>query len=259
MSVRLARLGNGEMDVTEALAWARDHGELIAAIGAAVVSVIGAVLAARETAKQRRLQMEALRADADRQCLEWGHEAIDAMSDASALAVDRDAILNEREFKLRRAAIAARLSALADRGRLFFPNFDPDKKGGHKEEAFRGNRPPILYALIYAFYEVEALKEQGARGGGESADFLYRLRRLLVSELQSYLDPRRRNEVVERYDHLSENVREDAVLKTARLGVELDARRPGTLARYNDTGLVLQISPEERRQIMHNIQNERPA
>ena len=85
-----------------------------------------------------------------------------------------------------------------DRGRLFFPNLNPDRKGAEKEGAYRGHRPPILDALMWTYHELEALTREGGPASDDSAGFIDECRRLLVSELQAYLDPRRKDEIVER-------------------------------------------------------------
>lgn len=247
------------MTLQTAAGWFGENMELVVAVassaGAAIVSVVAAVFSARETAKQRRLQVERLRAEIDAQSLAWGREAIQALSEAGDLAFARDSHLTDTAFKARRAELASTLSALADRGRLFFPNIDPESKGAEKDGAYKGARPAILDAVIYAYYEIEALKDDRAGDAQASCAFIMDCRRLVVSELQAHLDPRRRNEIVERHDHVADQARVDALESAGRLALRLDARRPGTLARRKDEGWTALIAPDERRRILHEARN----
>ena len=68
------------------------------------------------------------------------------------------------------------------------------KKEGSKESAFRGSRPPILDALVFAHMELVSVKE----GEEIDADFLRKCRRLVVSEMQDHLDPRHWDSVIKR-------------------------------------------------------------
>ena len=113
-----------------------------------------------------------------------------------------------------------------DRGRLFFPNLNPDKKGAEKEGAYRGHRPPILDALMWTYHELEALTREGGPAADDSAAYIDECRRLLVSELQAYLDPRRKDEIVERYDDQDGDDRGDAIAKSKALRTKLETRRP---------------------------------
>ena len=109
---------------------------------------------------------------------------------------------------------------------MFFPNISPNSKGAEKEGAFRGSRPPILDALMFAYYEVQALTRQGGPTADNSAEYIEDCRRLVVSELQAHLDPRRRDEILERYDDQREDHRGDAIKRANNLKASLAARRP---------------------------------
>jgi hypothetical protein len=71
------------------------------------------------------------------------------------------------------------------------------------------------------------MTREGGPSGEDSALFIDECRRLLVSELQSYLDPRRKDEVVERYDDQDDDDRKDAIGKSQALKAKLETRRPG--------------------------------
>lgn len=209
------------------LAWLNNHIEIVVAILSAVIAVFGALVSRNETRKQRALQMENLRHSIDAQSLAWGNSCIDMLNRAAMFARTRQHQANDQSFFQQRVNMLLALSSLVERGRLFFPNIDPNSKGVEKEGAYRGSRPPILDALMYAYYEVEALTRQGGPTADNSADFIEDCRRLMVSELQAHLDPRRRDTVVDRYDDQRLDQRGDAIERSNALLSTLKARRPG--------------------------------
>ena len=151
-----------DLNLEEIFAWARQNVEVLIAVLSAFVAAFSAYWSTRETRKQRKLQVETLRQRIDGASIAWGNEAIDLLGEAGSVAdmcrtpVPNDAI---DEAKM---DVARRISSLVDRGRLFFPNVNPSSKGAEKEGAYRGHRPPVLDALMYAFYEVQEI----SRGSG---------------------------------------------------------------------------------------------
>lgn len=248
------------MEIQSVLEWGRAHGEFLGAVFtalAALVAFVSMLLSRRETHRQRVLQQESLRQRIDAASLDWGCTVIDTLGEASALALSHH--LTEAERQSRRLDVARRLSALVDRGRMFFPNLDPDGHGTDKEQAYKGKRPPILDAVMYAYYEVLEIG-QGPVRAEDSAGYITECRRLVVSGLQAHLDPHRLDEVIGRYTDQRPREREDALNRAGRLGVILDARRPGLLTRAHDRGWMDLIPAEERRRILHDFQErEDPA
>ncbi len=216
--------------------WLQGHIEVVVAILSAIVAIFGALISRNETQKQRALQLENLRHSVDAQSLAWGNASIDVLNRAAMFARTRQHQSNDASFLQQRVNTMLAISSLVERGRLFFPNIDPHSKGGEKDGAYRGSRPPILDALMYAYYEVEALTRQGGPTADNSADYIDDCRRLLVSELQAHLDPRRRDTVVDRYDDQRMEHRSDAVERANNLKAILKSRRPGlTLGERKET------------------------
>ncbi|MEP1143359.1 MAG: hypothetical protein ABJH52_06540 [Henriciella sp.] len=207
--------------------WLQNHIEIVVALLSAGVAVFGALVSRNETKKQRDLQMENLRHSVDSQSLAWGNSCIDVLNRAAMFARTRQHQANDASFLQQRVNMMLAMSSLVERGRLFFPNINPESKGGEKEGAYRGSRPPILDALMFAYYEIEALTRQGGPTADNSAEFIEDCRRLLVSELQSHLDPRRRDAVIDRYDDQRLDQRSDAVDRANALQSILKSRRPG--------------------------------
>jgi hypothetical protein len=203
------------------------HPEVVIAAGSALVALISAVIARGETGRQRRLQTERLRQSIDAASLEWGGQAIDTLARAAMLARTRHMHANDAGFEAGRTSSLMALTALIDRGRLFFPNLDPERKGADKELAYRGSRPPILDALVWSYCEVEALRRTGGEQDNSAAEFIDDCRRLLVSELQAHLDPRRLDQVVGRYQDQKEADRKVAIGRADELREQLKSRHPG--------------------------------
>lgn len=224
--------------------------------GSAFIAMLGAVISHSETQRQKKLQLQQLRTQVDGASLNWGSDAIGLFAEAGALAHLCKTPVSTDVIESRKADLGARLSAMVDQGRLFFPNIDPEGKGAEKMGAFRGYRPPILDALMYAYYEVQALSRSDGPSPKDSANFIFDCRRLFVSELQAHLDPRRQDEVVDRYDRQRDKHRREALDIAGRLGVRLDVRRPGLLTEIGDKGWMDRIGPEERKTILQTIHQE---
>ncbi len=215
------------MAVDSLFDWLGEHVDVLIAVLSAGVAVIGALLSRSETRKQRRLQEENLRHAVDAQSLTWGNQCIDTLNRAAMFARTRQHQQSDASFLQQRVNLMLAVSSLVERGRLFFPNVDPESKGAAKEGAYRGSRPPVLDALMYAYYELEALTRSDGPTAENSADFLEQCRRLLVSELQAHIDPRRRDTIVGRYDNQRLGHREDAKARAKALRDMLKTRRPG--------------------------------
>ena len=213
--------------VNEVLKFLSAHvGEVITGV-AALVAILGAVSSRAETRKQRALATEQLRQSIDSASLDWGNAAIDVLGRSAMLARTRHAQPNEAAFRTAKTALLMGLSSLVERGRMFFPNLNENLRGADKEGAYRGHRPPILDALMFAYYELQALTRDGGPTSDNSADYIEDCRRLLVSELQAHLDPRRLNQVLGRYNNQARTHQTDALNRSRNLKAQLISRRPG--------------------------------
>lgn len=215
------------MGLENLFGWLQSHLEVTIALLSAGVAIFGALISRNETRKQQSLQLENLRHNVDTQSLGWGNTCIDVLNRAAMFARTRQHQSNDASFFQQRVNMLLAISSLVERGRLFFPNIDPGSKGGEKEGAYRGSRPPILDALMCAYYEVEALTRQGGPTADNSAEFIDDCRRLLVSELQAHFDPRRRDTIVDRYDDQRLDHRGEAITRANTLKSLLKSRRPG--------------------------------
>jgi len=208
----------GSSQMEEIVSLLNEYREAIVAGVSAVVALLSAFFSSRETRKQRTILKETLRQRLDEASLQWGDEAISTLAEAEGVAGGT----RTTTFGENRTRVAQELSALADRGRMFFPNIDEKKKGAEKEAAFRGSRPPILEALIFAHMELKGINPPHEG----NPDFINRCRRLVVSELQSHLDPAQRDAIVGRYDRKREAHHQDASRRAGSLRAELESNRP---------------------------------
>ncbi len=163
------------------------------------ISILSAIVAVASFAfnwvvvrRQMSMQYEGLKAQMEGDMMKWAHEAVDLISTGAQLARGRGRIYASGELAPRLNEIAIRLSSVADRGRLFFPNTGETLHGLEKERAYQGFRPPVLDAVIFAHMQVDRIDPRATEPDTESAEFLVRCRRLFVSEAQSAIDPRRR-------------------------------------------------------------------
>ncbi len=215
------------MDLTAIISLMRENLNVAIAVMSACVAIIGALLSRAETRRQRDIQLENLRHGVDAQSLAWGNACIDTLGRAAIFARTRKHQKDDGAFLQQRVNLMLALSSLVERGRLFFPNIETDGKGAEKDGAYRGTRPPILDTLMFAYYEIEALSRSDGPTAENSGDFLEDCRRLLVSELQAHLDPRRRDAIVGRYDNQRLDHRSDARVRAETLKSMLKSRRPG--------------------------------
>ena len=167
-------------------------------IASAALALISLVLNWLVVSRQTDLQAAGLKAKADAEIMEWANQAIDAISEGVALARGRGLAYGEGELRPRLLEVSNRLSALADRGRLFFPNQEHATHGAEKESAFKGFRPVILDTVIFAHYQLDRIDPSASGADLAACDYLVKCRRLLVSEVQDSVDPRQRGAMMRR-------------------------------------------------------------
>lgn len=214
------------MESSSLLETAQGNWTLIVTVASAIFAIVGAIASHLETRRQEKIRVETLRMHVDAASLEWGNSAIDTLGRMVMFAKTRRAQSGDQAFNTNKINLMMQLSSLIERGRLFFPNIDPERVGANKEGAYRGSRPPILDALVFAYMELEAMTREGGPTGENTAAFFEECRRLVVSELQAHTDPRRRDMIVGRYDKQRKIHREEARRLSASLRNRLKARRP---------------------------------
>jgi hypothetical protein len=208
------------------------------AVISAIVALISFGLNWLVVRRQTELQYETLRAEMDAEVIAWAHEAIDDVSQAAALARGRGVTYGADELRRLAAENCQRLSSLADRGRLFFPNEAPDAHGRDREVAFQGYRQPILDAVVFASTSIGRLDPSAPEPDTDAAEFLTKCRRLLVSEAQNAIDPRRRVQMLRRLSIGRQDDKTSAYALAAELGEALESLYPGYLLQRRDAAWI---------------------
>jgi hypothetical protein len=149
--------------------------------------------------KQTALQFEELRAMHDSDLIKWTDEVIEIMANAQKLCRDKDKLISIEEFRISQSEIRTRLSALLDRGRLFFPNKADADHGADKEAAFQGHRQAALNA-VYGVYRVVSDVERDT-AADDPVDAIVVHKRVFISEVFQTIDPRRRQSTMSALDY----------------------------------------------------------
>jgi hypothetical protein len=209
------------------------------AVGSALLALLSFLFNFAVVNRQTAMQAEALRAHMDAELQDWAQEAVDTLSEACAFA-ERHAEWPV-EPRGARVSLLWRLSAIADKGRLFFPNLAPDHHGADKEGAFKGFRPPVLDAVIFAFQMLERMDVRNLGPDLETAGFIRDCRRALISEVQRAVDPRRRGRMLERLAKAGRKLHSDGLVEASALAERLEMRYPGTLVTTRGAAWVAQM------------------
>ncbi len=164
---------------------------LIVTIAAAIVSVAAAWLAWLSAKRDRVVQILTFLHEHYSKLRDWSNEVIDAMSVATYLCDLDPAKTDDPSFFNRWHALRVELSALVDRGRLFFPNTHHDSVGTGKATAYRGLRPAVLDRVIAVLRLVDDMDYRSQAPNLKRRADIVKERREFVSEVQDTLDPRR--------------------------------------------------------------------
>ena len=167
------------------------------ALGSALAAFVSFLMSRATVKKQETMQLESLRAQRDSDLIAWAHETIERLADTQKLCRDlRDGLIDEDAFLDRRSEARARLSALLDRGRLFFPNAPKDDDDPDKHAAFKGKRQPALDAIFGAYRTMSDIGRDGGPDATAALNAVVEHRRAFVSEAFLHVDPRRRRDVM---------------------------------------------------------------
>ena len=118
---------------------------------------------------------------------DWGNDCIDALAEAGQLCLlQKSEFPNSDAYAIQKSELLHRLSALIDRGRLFYKNVGQDQYGLHKFPARRGYRPEILDPLIAAYRSVLEMSGSANENGCRR---LYEWRGRFITLLQYEVHP----------------------------------------------------------------------
>jgi hypothetical protein len=214
-------------------------------VGSALLAAASFLFNWAVVGRQSRMQFESLKAQMDADLLAWAGEAVGHLAQAAYVAKGRGAYLSEQELRTVSAQTARDLSACADKGRLFFPNLAARAHGADKEGAFQGFRPPVLDALIFALYRLEKMDIRNTGPDVEAAAYFVKCRRVLISEVQRAVDPRRRGQMLAKLAKIAPDGAGFA--EVAGLAEALEAAYPGTMSVKRDAAWVEEMAKRRRR------------
>ena len=120
---------------------------------------------------------------------EWGVACIDVLAEADRLLLVDSSAKADSICTDKRHQLLHRLSALTDRGRMFFENSHRESFGQDRLPAYRGLRPKILDPLVAANRALEQFQDPSGLPDAETHARLREWRRYFVSLLQVEVNP----------------------------------------------------------------------
>lgn len=166
------------------------------ALISAFLAISSFFLNMRLVARQEKRNVASLKLAYDSDVIGWSDEILAVLAHSHELLAEKGVSYNDAEFASKRSDARARLSALIDRGRIFFPNRTDTDHGADKEAGFQGHRQPILNVVVAAY---AVLDKAGGSPGPDTAaaDALMTERRKFVAEVFKAVDPVRRGRKIE--------------------------------------------------------------
>ncbi|MET0546952.1 MAG: hypothetical protein ABWZ40_11635 [Caulobacterales bacterium] len=163
------------------------------ALGAALVALLSLTfnwaLLRRFSAEQKAR----IASERDANMLRWSEEAINVLADAERLCAQKNELFKPDEFHHRQSDAVTALSALLDRGQLFYPNADTDRYANRRASAGPGHKQDAMEALFQAYLTLRNVEAQDKGPGvAAAAQRLFEHRKLFVEEVYGGIDLRRR-------------------------------------------------------------------
>ena len=173
--------------------------EVWIAIGSALLALFSFLLNWRLVRQQAKREIEGLRLQKDTALIRWADEAIDTLAAIQMLLRDRARLIDKDTFKRERSVLRTQLSAVIDRGRLFFPSAEAHGADG-EETAYSGTEDPVIDALNAAQTVLKHVDLTDHVYDRETVLELVAARRQFVSRVFDAVDPRRRSQVFKSFD-----------------------------------------------------------
>lgn len=173
--------------------------EILLAIGSAAIALISLLLNWRLVRQQAKREIEALRLQKDAELIKWADETIDTLAAIQMLLRDRAKLISADDFLKGRSRLRTELSAVIDRGRLFFPSAEAHDAAG-AETAYSGADDPVIAALNKAQDVLKTVDLEHHAYDRDTVLELVSARRQFVSRVFDAVDPRRRHQVFKSFD-----------------------------------------------------------
>ena len=161
-------------------------------VTAAIISLISALISARNLRmSEEKFQMDAFKWQRDyfSEMGKWADSCLDNLSEATHLCdVDPGRSV---DFYKTRLSLMSKISALIDRGRFFFPNYEADY-GNKKLPSNQGYRHEVLDALVLTYRLLKRLDYSAHTPNHELRDQFVEQKRLFTYHIQRIVNPRGR-------------------------------------------------------------------
>jgi hypothetical protein len=172
-------------------------------LAAAAIAVMALLFSIRAGRRQRRHERETLHLQRDSDIIAWSNACLASLCRCEMLLRPEFAtVAAENEFEKQRYEVLAEISCCIDRGRMFFPNRDAHRVGLDKEAAFRGHRHAVLDRLVWVYELLAKVTYREPADAAERSKVREQAithKRHFISEVQSEVDPRRRNSYLEQH------------------------------------------------------------
>jgi hypothetical protein len=168
-------------------------------VGSALLAVVSAFLSWRMSRRSEKRANVSLKMAYDSDIIRWSDEVILTFAQANEILFEKGVSYPDQDFARRRSEARAQLSALIDRGRMFFPNTKSlSGHGAEKEIGFQGHRQPVLNELVNAY---SLLDQAGSAPGPDQAacEALMKHRRAFIAEVFRAVDPERRGSTLKEF------------------------------------------------------------
>ncbi len=168
-------------------------------LAAAAIAVVALLISIMVSRRQSRVALQDLRLHRDSDIVEWSNRALDHFcSTEMILRQEYHSITSQAEFEKLRLQTMRHVSSCIDQGRLFFPNLDHDnpnwnvdKHGQLKPDAYKGFRHPALDCLVFAYDLLRNdVRYERVHSFETFRNKVTTFKRQFISEVQSELDPR---------------------------------------------------------------------
>lgn len=173
--------------------------EIGLALGSAAIALVSLLLNWRLVRQQARREIEGLRLQRDAELIKWADDTIDTLAAIQMLLRDRARLISSEVFLARRSQLRTQLSAVIDRGRLFFPSAEAHDEAGN-ETAYSGDDDPVIAALNKAQNVLKQIDLTRHEYDRDTVLALVAARRQFVSRVFDAVDPRRRRNVFRTFD-----------------------------------------------------------
>lgn len=177
----------------------------VIAIGISLLALVSSLISQY---RAKRVDKFRLREEYFREIHLWTNEVCNELSACLHVLKIDPSQMNGKFYEVRNKLLE-KMSALIDRGRIFFPNiiggdkydksfadnFEDSEKvthGSHKESAFQGYRQEVLNILVDSYYFIKTLNYLKVNNEEEKRKLILKCKRQFISNMQEILDPRRR-------------------------------------------------------------------